>query len=429
MWRTFKTVVMVVALGAQVIVAPVATTAVEPTANQQGPNTLVFGMSTGLVYDSNVMNSQPPVSDVQYTLYPMAALRLDRPKWNTTISMTPGFSYSSANLPEYQALSLTANARLQVHPTGKLSLDFTNFLVSSLNPFQSLSVGKEGVPASGSANLNYLPRTNESASAAALFNLSPRTSLNAVAAYNFLSYQSNPNIPPVTQPFQESSSGQVTLGVSHTLNPRYSGTLQYAGQIIDAGQGLVRTVGHSVQFGIVGAPTARLKLSAFGGPQYVRNTYASVLDQTGVGNELSQQGPVWTWVGSFSISETFGRNQLSVRASKQLGTGNQYQGAARQSAIEGDYTRELAGNAKLIVFVSYNGNSPVTVARSAPRLSNNYSSSGAIFSKTFAGRWEASCSYWYLFQNRPASAVQLYSGNHNRVAFSLSYSLGKPIRQ
>ena len=134
MWRTFKTVVMVVALGAQVIVAPVATTAVEPTANQQGPNTLVFGMSTGLVYDSNVMNSQPPVSDVQYTLYPMAALRLDRPKWNTTISMTPGFSYSSANLPEYQALSLTANARLQVHPTGKLSLDFTNFLVSSLNP-------------------------------------------------------------------------------------------------------------------------------------------------------------------------------------------------------------------------------------------------------------------------------------------------------
>jgi hypothetical protein len=400
-------------------------------AGQQAANTIVFGTSTGVAYDSNALSSQPPISDVQYTFYPLVGLRLARPRWDASISLVPGFSYSSANLPEYQAVSFKSNVWLQYRPSERWSVDFANYLVSSSNPFDSLStnVGTGSGSAPWSlANLNYLPKTNELMTTDVAYSLSARTSLQIQASYNYLDYQNNPNVPVAAQPFQQSNSMQLSIGIIHGLSPRHSETFQYVGQLFDAGQGRVKTQGQSFQYGFQWAPTSALRLSVTAGPEYLQTAYSAAAHLNGLANLATQRASEWAFAGSFGISETFGKNSISATVSEQPSIGNQYQGVVQQAAVEAGWTRKLAGKAVLVMFGSYSMNTPVSIGQNIARLSNNYFSSGATINKTVAERWVVSCSYWYLFQNQSSNAEQIYSGNHNRVAISLSYAVARPLK-
>ncbi|HZD31897.1 MAG TPA: hypothetical protein VE779_09575 [Candidatus Angelobacter sp.] len=421
-------------LAAQVTAMPSAVGSVSSSADGSlSENTLILGTSTGIAYDSNALSSHPPVSNVQYTIYPLVGVHLARPRWDALISFVPGLSYSNGNLPQYQALSLVSGTSLEFRPTERLKLHVLNTLVSSSNPFDSLSTNSGPVPA-GSAtatvsNLNYLPRTNELVSGNASYNLSARTSLFALASYNYFGYQDNPNIPSALQPFQQSSSTDITVGANRGLSSKYTETVQYEAQLVDAGQGRIKTLGQSLQYGLMGAPTASFRWSAMAGPEYLQNSYTGLLPSNGALAASVERASGWTWTGSFALSETFGKNQISAKASKQLGIGTQYQGSARQTSIEVDYTRHLPGRTDLVLFGSYNTNSPAFVAQSIVRLANNYSSSGATVSKSISQRWTLSCAYWYLNQSIPETGGQFYSGNHNRVAFTLSYSIMRPLSQ
>src|SRR5271166_1053528 len=239
--KTFALLVLLAAVGseAQVAVAPVMGLGSAAT-NPPAPNTLVLGSGTAVSYDSNASNSQPPTPNVQYTFFPQIGLNLARPKWDALISFMPGFSYSSANLSQYQAVSLTSSITLQYRPSQKLSLNFLNSLVSSTNPFDSLTAssqpGQGSAPTNTGTALNYLPRTNEVASVDAAYNLSARTSLTALAAYNYISYQHDSNIPSAAQPFQESNSAQVSLGLHRSSSPRFQSNVLYLGQFFDSGR-------------------------------------------------------------------------------------------------------------------------------------------------------------------------------------------------
>src|SRR5271165_4402211 len=214
-----------------------------PMVDQPAPNTLVLGSGTSVSYDSNALNSQPPIASVEYTFFPQIGLNLARPRWDALISFLPGFSYSSKNLPQYQEVSLTSAVTLQYRPSQKLSLNFLNSLVSSTNPFDSLTAssqpGQGGAPNGTMTALNYLPRTNEAASVDAAYNLSARTSLTALAAYNYISYQHDSNIPSAAQPFQQSNSAEVSLGLRRSSSPRYQSNVLYTAQLFDSGQGVI----------------------------------------------------------------------------------------------------------------------------------------------------------------------------------------------
>jgi hypothetical protein len=438
MVRAFKTVVLMALLASCRVDAQMSPASSLPAiggapaeAGQQASNVLVLGTSTGVVYDSNALNSEPPVSDVQYTLYPLVGLRLARPRWDALISFVPGFSYSTANLPEYRAVSLKSNVWLQYRLSDRLSVEFANYLVSSSNPFDNFStIANSGASTqTGSiTNLNYLPKTNESATTDMTYSLSARTSLKILASYNYFDYQNNPNLQSSAQLFQQSNSTQVSVGLSRGLSPRASESFEYAGQMIDGGQGRVKTVGQSFQYAFQYNPSSSLRLSAAAGPEYVRSTYSGILGRGGAVNLDGQLTSGWTWTGNFTVSERFGKNQISASASRQLSMGNQYQGNVQQSSVGVGTVRQMAHRTELGLFGSYSVNTPVFIGRNIPRLSNNYFSSGTTLSKTIADRWTVSCSYWYLFQNQPQSAVQLYSGDHNRVAISLSYAITKALK-
>src|SRR5271166_168583 len=204
--KAFALLVLLTAVGseAQVAVAPVMGLGSAAT-NPPAPNTLLLGSGTAVSYDSNALNSQPPTPNVQYTFFPQIGLNLARPKWDALISFVPGFSYSSANLSQYQAVSLTSSIAVQYRPSQRLALNFLNSLVSSTNPFDSLTAssqpGQGGAATSTGGALNYLPRTNEAASVDAAYNLSARTSLTALAAYNTSATSTTPTFPAQRNPF------------------------------------------------------------------------------------------------------------------------------------------------------------------------------------------------------------------------------------
>jgi hypothetical protein len=401
--------------------------------SRQAPNTLLLGTGTGVIYDSNISNSQPPVSGVRYTVYPQIGLSLAHPRWDAIISFSPGLSYGSANVPQNQMLSLTSSAALQYRASQKLLLTFLNTFVSSTNPFDSLRAGSTtnaGSSLSGAgAPLDYLPRTNEHAAVGAVYSLSARTSLIASGSYNYISYQYNSSLPPEAQPFQQSAAGQWSFGVIRRSSPRYSGGVLYVAQRIDAGEGQIKTLDQSVQYSLQFAPTSALQVSAMIGPECVQSSYASILGNSSIVNLVNQRASGWSWTGSAGVSWTHGKNQFSAGAAQLLSMGNQYQGNVRQILTNADFQRRLTGKADLDFFGEYSINKPVFIAQSVPRLSNNYLSAGAKVSKTIAEQWVLSFTYWYLLQSRPQGVDQLYSGDHNRVAVSLSYSLSKPLKR
>jgi len=398
--------------------------------DQPAPNTLVLGGGTSVSYDSNALNSQPPIANVEYTFFPQIGLNLARPRWDALISFSPGFSYSSNNLPQYREVSLTSAVTLQYQASQKLSLNFLNSLVSSTNPFDSLAPGYQlgqGVASTSTGTaLNYLPKTNEVASASAAYNLSARTSLTALASYNYVSYQHDPNVPDAAQPFQQSNSAQVSLGLLRNSNPRYQGSVQYSAQFLDSGQGIIKTLGQSVQYALQYSPKATLRLSAMIGPEYVQNTYAGILGGAGA-DLVNQRASGWSWTGNAAMTWTRGKNQLSASASKQLSLGTQYQGNVQGILLHADFHRQLPGRTDLTLFGGYNISKPVFVAQSVPRFSNDYLSTGVTLNKTIGRCWGVGIAYWYLLQNSEQSLGSLYSGDHNRVTISLSYSIVKAL--
>jgi hypothetical protein len=401
--------------------------------SQMAPNTLVLGSGTAVSYDSNALNSQPPTPNVQYTFFPQIGLNLARPKWDALISFMPGFSYSSANLPQYRAVSLTSAITVQYRASQKLSLTFLNSLVSSTNPFDSLTASSQprqgGAPTNTGMALNYLPRTNDVATANAAYNLSARTSLTALASYDYIGYAHDPNIPSSLQPFQQSNSAQVSLGLHRNFSPRYQLDVLYLAEFLDSGQGLIKTFGQSIQYSLQYAPKPTLSISAMIGPQFAQNTYAGVPGTGGDANLLNRRTEGWSWTGNAAMTWTPGKNQFSATASRQLSLGTQYQGNVEVIALNASFHRQMVGRTDLTLFGGYSINKPVSLAQSLSRFSNNYLSTGAAINKTIGRCWVVGVAYWYLLQNSPQSVGDLYSGDHNRVTMSLSYSIAKSLRK
>ena len=433
------TIALLVLLGAgtsdaraQLIGAPTMTLG-DSGISRQAPNTLLLGTGTGFSYDSNASNSQPSVSGVQYAVYPQIGLSLARPRWDALISVTPGLSYGSSNIPQSQLLSLTSGAALQYRASPKVLLSFLNIFVSSTNPFDSLSTGPVSNPGTSLSGVgvpaDYLPRTNELAAAGAVYSLNGRTSLTASGSYNYISYQFDSSLPSEAQPFQQSATAQSSIGFIRRSSPRYSGGILYVAQRIDSGEGRIKTLDQSVQYSLQFAPTSTLQISGMIGPEYVRSSYAGILGGGNIGDVINQRSAGWSWTGSAGASWTHGKYQLSGNAAQVLSMGNQYQGNVRQILIYGDIHRRLTGKADLDLFGGYSINKPIFLAQSVPRLSNNYLSTGTRVSKTIADHWNLSLTYWYLVQSQPQGTDQLYSGDHSRVAITLSYSITKPLRK
>ncbi len=399
------------------------------------PNMLFLGMATSASYDTNAANTQNNVPNSQYTLYPQLGLSISRPRWTSVVTYMPGVSYSSSNIPSYNALSQMFGAAFQYRATKRLTLSLFNSFVSSSNPFDSLHA-TSALPQFGTLSTptsvawDYLPKTNEQAAVDATYDLSARTRLQVSGAYNYLDYSGSSvdNLPG--NAFHQSNSGQFTLGVFRASRAHFSSGVQYMGQLLDAGHGQVRTGAQSIGYLVQYSPRPSLELSAIVGPQYVDVTYNLPTGGGTLTQRLNEHSAGWSWMGGGTISWTGRHSGLSASLIRQLSLGNQYQGTVRQTLANLQVEQQLSRQTTLSSFVGYNINEPPLATGSLNRLSNNYLSAGTGISKKFGDKWTLSFTYWYLQQERSLrSDNAFYSGDHNRVAFSLSYLIAKPVRR
>ena len=401
----------------------------------QTANTLFLGMATSVSYDTNAANTQNNVPSSQYTLYPQFGLSISRPRWISLVTYMPGVSYSSGNIPSYNAVSQMFGAALQYRATKRLTFSLLNSFLSSTDPFDSLRASsllpQFGVLSTPTAVAwDYLPKTNEQAAVGATYNISARTRIEVQGAYNYISYQGSgtSNLPGSV--FGQSNAGQFTLGLFRASGVHYSSGIQYAAQEIDAGHGEVRTSAQSIGYVLQFSPRPSLQLSAMIGPQYVSTKFNLPPASGVITNILSENGAGWSWMGGGTVSWTKRHSGVSASLIRQLSTGDQYQGAVRQILANLEVQQQLSKQTTLNTFVGYNINEPPFAATSLTRLSNNYLSAGTGVSRKFGDKWTMSLTYWYLQQARSLrSDNAFYSGDHNRVAFSLSYLIAKPIRR
>jgi hypothetical protein len=401
----------------------------------RAPNVLFLGMATSVSYDTNVANTQNNLPNSQYTLYPQFGLSISRPRWTSLVTYMPGVSYSSASIPSYNAVSQMFGAAFQYRATKRLTFSLLNSFLSSSNPFDSLRatsvLPQFGVLHTPTAVAwDYLPKTNEQAALDATYSLSARTKIQVGGAYNYISYQdsSESNLPG--NALRQSNSGQFTFGLFRTSGAHYSSGVQYTGQQLDAGKGEVRTSAQSIAYQLQYSPRPSFELTAIIGPQHVDTTYKLRSASDAITNVLNEHGTGWSWMGGGTLSWTGRRSGLSASLIRQLSTGNQYQGAVRQTLANVQVQQQLTKQTTLNSFVGYNINEPPFSVGSPTRLSNNYLSAGTGVSRKFGNKWTMSVTYWYLRQDKSvASDPKFYSGDHSRVAFSLSYLIAKPIRR
>ncbi len=399
-----------------------------------GSSVLVLGAATSVSYDTNALDTQKPVPATQYTFYPQIGLNTTGARWASSLTYMPGLSYSSSDIPSYSSISQMLDATLQYRATRRLTLQLRNYFLYSSNPFDSLRGGSV-IPPVGGANGptmvagDYLPQTNEQATLSAAYELTARTSLQMTGAYTYFGYQNNA-ADPASVLFQQSSSGAFTFGLLHAAKARYSYGVQYIGQLLDAGSGSIRTQAHAIGYQFQFSPKPNLQLSAMIGPQYLDSTYRL---QSGAGTLAlfpNGQNAGWSWMGAGTISWTRQGNGISASIIRQLSIGNQYQGPVRQILANVQVHRQIGSTTVVNAFAGYNINEPPFSAKSIARLSNNYFSAGAGINHQFNKKWVLGVTYWYTMQDRPLSVDQaFYSGDHNRVAVSLSYVIAKPIRR
>lgn len=401
----------------------------------QAANTLLLGVGTSTTYDSNAGNTQVPTPLTQYVVSPEFGLQMTHARWQLSATYIPGLSYSNSSSPMYQSVSQIAGISLQYNVTPRLSLGFQNSLVYSTNPFDSLQastilpqVGQQHT--ANTATWDYLPKTNEQFAATASYSLSPRSVFTLGTGYQYVSYTGNSGSSQNLL-FPQSTSGQVSLGLTRNFGPRLSSGGQYMAERLDSGNGQIITESQTMNYVVRFAAKPNLLFSGSIGPQYVRTDYLLAGTGSALISFLNANGTGWSWTGGANLTWTGQRSSIVASLTRQLSLGNQYQGNTRLTAANLQFQYQLPKRMLLDAFAGYNINQPLFSTNSNSRFSNNYLSTGAGLSRKLSAQWTIGLAYWYLAQNQTASAVQntYYSGNHNRVALSLSYLIAKPIRR
>jgi hypothetical protein len=385
-----------------------------------------------MTYDSNAGNTQSPSPLTQYVVSPQFGLQMMRTRWQLSATYIPGLSYSNSSSPMYRTVSQLAIISFQYNATQRLSLGFQNSLVSSSNPFDSLQASTispqlGSVHTADATTWDYLPKTNEQFSAIATYHINPRSIFTVGTVYQYVSYPDNGSSPSLLLP--KSTSGQVSLGLTRSFSPRLSSGGQYMAQRLDSGNGQIVTDSQTMNYVVQFAAKPNLMVSGTIGPQYVHTQYLTQGPGGLLIDFLNANGRGWSWTGGATVSWTGHRSTVVASLTRQLSLGNQYQGNTRLTAANVQVQYQLPKRTLLNAFAGYNINQPLFSTKFTSRFSNNYLSSGAGLSRKLSEQWTLGLTYWYLTQNQSTTAVQshYYSGDHNRVALSLSYVIAKPI--
>jgi hypothetical protein len=274
---------------------------------------------------------------------------------------------------------------------------------------------------------NNIPKTIEVAGVTATYDLNTRTNVYASADYQYLGYQ---NIETTTNALaspQQTQSGSLGLGISRQVSARYSGGLQYMLQVLDYGNGEVHTTAHSLEYQAKIVVKPNLSISAVIGPQYLDTTHGSLL---GAGNVADgDRAAFWSWIGGVTLTWSGRHDGLGASIIRQVNTGTGFEGNVQQVVANIQVHREVTKRSAVSVFANYTMNQPLVPGKLLTSLSSHYLSAGIGYTLNFSNRLTFGATYWAIRQGGAGTLNPLYSGDHDRMAISLSYQVTRPLRR
>src|SRR5271165_1930685 len=242
-----------------------------PTAEERS-NYLRGGLAFTTAYTDNAVGpvNGLPVSDVSYSVAPMAALDETTSRLHLVMTYAPGFTFyqreSSLN-EEDQNASISFQYRLSRHVT----ISARDGFQKSSNVFNQPDLGS-AVDVSGGAqepNLSVIPpiadRLSNSGNVGIAYQFATNSMVGASGTFTNLHYPNQSEVPGL---FDSESQGGVAFYSLRVAKRHYLGaTYQYQRLLSFPEAGTNETQTHALLLFYTVYPTQRLSISFFGGPQ------------------------------------------------------------------------------------------------------------------------------------------------------------------
>lgn len=387
----------------------------------EGDNVFLYGVSLASEYDDRTAGTPGTAGDFIYTVQPHIGFTVTRPRWETTLSYQPAFTYSIQHTSEYDLLShsfgLTYGRRL----TKRLRLDVQNTFTLTSNPFDAIRADASLPPTDvldrPNSSLTGTVRSRRAAQALITVTQALSARSNVGMTGNFYHLEFRDGAPGSSGLTQRTLSGSGNVFYQYRLGKRSSMEARYEFLKLDFDHGAVKTDSHGLLYMWNFAPTSAVVMSLFAGPNYsITRSATAVSSASPV--RVSQFSPV----GGATISWTAAHTSLSASASQQIADGGGTRGSVRLDSFTLEAVQQLSRKNSIRGFANYNMNR-LLVPASGASDKFNYFSVGGGFSRKVAEHASIGFSYWRIQQQETG----LETISWNRVGITLSFEGERPI--
>jgi hypothetical protein len=387
-------------------------------------NYLRYGIAFTTAYTDNGLGSisGKPISDVNYSIAPIAGIHEVTPRLDLEATYAPGFTFyqrtSSLNESDQNA-SLNLAYRLTPHVT----LSARDGFQRTSNIFNQPDFGSAGAVSGGAQvpNFSIIAPTASRLSNAGNLSLTYQFALNEMAGvdgrFTTLHYPNSSQVPGL---YDASSQGGSFFYSVRVSNVHYFGaSYQYQRLVSYPTAGQDETQAHAVVLFYTVYPTPHVSISFFAGPQYAETVNAaSPVQVAKIGSWSPAAGGSLAWGGR--------QNSLALSYSHVIADGGGLLSAVHMDSGAVSFGRQLRRNLSGSVTGMYTNNTVIgTYLAQRP---DGHSLYGTVsLQQRLGAHLTIQGGYTRLHQSYGSIPLISTNPDTNREFLMLSYQLSRPL--
>lgn len=393
--------------------------------NGKVTNVFTANLTASTVFDDNAFGyGTDRVSDLEYYFSPVFGFQQTRKHLKFNMTYAPSVDISQRFQDRYTQMG---GLELSYIPTARLSFHARQDYAITTDPFQDVLQNGDLPPLNPQNRPNnpvifpYLKQTILVSNAGVTYRVTRHTSIG-LNGYFSDSHYDNDAGGGLGSTLISARVASGSLYLSHQVSARQTFGFEYTQQGFFFNQTDSRTRAYNFNFFDDIAITHRSKLSFYFGPEYTRTQGQSALNLLFFVIEIPVQNTAWSGAGGATYSWNGDRTAIQASYTRGVNEGGGFLGAVWMSSGSVQIHRKLGYRLEADLGGQISNNTAIGLS------SNQYQYrqvSGAFgLSRQLNPRTSVRLSYSRLNQN---SGYINQLGNHDRIQFSLSYQLRKPL--
>jgi hypothetical protein len=389
--------------------------------SQERSNYLHAGVSFTSAYSDNTLGpvNGNPVSDVSYSIAPMVAVDLTRPRLHTVLTYAPGFTFyqrtSDRNEADQNA-AIEFEYRLSPHVTFSARDQFQK----SSNVFNQPDLTSAGTVSGGAQGGNFsviapiADRLSNSGNVGLSYQYARNSMVGASGSFSNLHYPTPDQVPGLSD---SRSQGGLAFYSWRISKVNYFGvTYEYQRLLSYPTSGLSETQTHAALFFYTLAPSSRFSITVFGGPQHSDTVQPLPL--------LPTRG--WTPAAGASLGWQGRVTSFALGYEHVVASGGGLTGAVQLDSASASIQQRITKTLNGSVSSSYSQNN--ILGSSSAETNKGHSVSGtAALQQQLGQHLGLQLGYTRLHQSYSSVAILAATPDTNREFVSLSYQFSRPL--